>query len=115
MKSKVILGMIVLALTTVFLSNCKDEEVTPSAMVTSITPEEGHTGDVVTIRGKHFGNTAEVFFNTVPAAITTITENEIQVTVPENASTGTIAVTTNGKSALATVVFTVLQFYIPQS
>jgi hypothetical protein len=108
MKSKVILGMIVLALSTVLLSNCKDDEITPPALITSVSPEEGHIGEVVTISGKHFTSGSEIFFNSVPAVITSITENEILVTVPEGAATGSIAVVADGKSTLSTNAFTVL-------
>jgi hypothetical protein len=112
MKLKFIMVTMVLGFITTFLTNCKDDDVVSPITITSVSPEEGHVGDVVTISGTNFnsGNdVVEVYFNTTPAIITSATDNEIQVTIPANATTGEITITVNNRSASSPNDFTVLQ------
>jgi hypothetical protein len=104
--------MMSLGLSALVFNACKDEQVLPSVSITSVSPEEGHSGDTITISGKHFnsGNgTAEVFFNATPSVIANLTADELQVIVPGEATSGTISVMVNGKLATSSNDFTILQ------
>lgn len=63
--------------------------------VTSVLPTSGPVGTVVIIQGQNFGTEAtevEVTFNGETASINSISDTEIEVVVPANASTGIVAV-----------------------
>lgn len=79
--------------------------------IVAFDPAKGAPGDVVTITGKHFsaaeaGNT--VLFNGIPATITTVSNTELKVIVPEGAGTGKLSVTARGYTGTSADVFTVL-------
>jgi Tol biopolymer transport system component len=67
--------------------------------ITSISPESGPVGTTVTISGSGFHSNASentVTFNGVEAPVETVSENELQVVVPEGATTGPVDVTIDG-------------------
>jgi uncharacterized protein (TIGR03437 family) len=82
----------------------------PVPVVTGFTPTGGGPGTSVVISGSNFNSLAsqnEVRFNGVPATVTVASATQLAVTVPANASTGKITVTTNGQSGSSTTDFTV--------
>jgi trimeric autotransporter adhesin len=78
--------------------------------ITAFTPSSGPIGTAVTISGSGFSATASqntVQFNGTTAVVTVASANQLTVNVPAGASTGTIAVTTPGGSAVSADPFTV--------
>lgn len=80
--------------------------------LTGFSPDSGFPGATVTITGTNFSATLSenvVKFNGVAATVSSATATELDVTVPESATTGKITVTVNGKTATSATDFTVLQ------
>ncbi len=80
-------------------------------VITSISPTIGPVGAQVTISGENFGvaiTEVRVEFNGTEAIVSSIADNELLVTVPAGATTGTVTVTllSNGNTATGPV-FTV--------
>jgi Ca2+-binding RTX toxin-like protein len=75
--------------------------------ITSFDPTSGPVGTSVTITGTDLSGATSVTFNGVAATITSNTATEIVTTVPADATTGPIAVTTTGGTATGET-FTVL-------
>jgi hypothetical protein len=71
--------------------------VTPS--ISSFTPANGPVGTVVTITGSNFSGATAVTFNGMSAAFTINSSTQITATVPANASTGPVRVTTPSGTA----------------
>ncbi|MEJ0030539.1 MAG: choice-of-anchor tandem repeat GloVer-containing protein [Bacteroidota bacterium] len=73
--------------------------IAPATSISNFTPGDGPTGTYVTINGidfdPAFANNV-VQFDGVTAEILNGTSNELQVVVPDGASTGDISVTSNG-------------------
>lgn len=101
MKQKTLLlnflSIILIAL-VVQLSSCSSDDETPSetTAITSIDPETGTAGTLVTINGKGFGATEAdnvVKFNGVEATIMAATPTLIVAVVPDAAGTGAVTVT----------------------
>jgi hypothetical protein len=77
-------------------------------LITSFSLSAGPVGSALLINGKNFANTTNVAFNdTVEAAFTIISASQIEVTVPEGASTGFISVTNPYGTATSEDTFTV--------
>ncbi len=98
-------------LSLAFIVSCGDDEGSPASLIpaiTSISPESGEPGDLVTITGTNLGDAISLTFGTTVAVISTNTATEIQTTVPEGATTGRITVTTNGGAAISESDFTVI-------
>lgn len=84
------------------ISSCKDKKngdsvVTPSAsIITSIAPENGNPGDIITINGSGFGSDKAkvmVRFNTTDVTnIISVTDTKIQVNAPAGFSGETVSV-----------------------
>lgn len=75
-------------------------------VLTSLNPESGGSGTVVTLRGENFGSTKltsfQVTFNdTLAVTARRISDTEIQATVPIGATTGGVLVRSNGISSQA--------------
>lgn len=75
-----------------------EEEITPTApTISSISPEHGKAGDVITIRGDHFGtdkSEVKVKFNATDAVnIVTIADDKIEVEVPAGIVATTVKIT----------------------
>ena len=79
----------------------------PSATLAAFTPTSGAAGTKVLIRGSHFIGTKEVTFNGVSAAFTVLNTQFISATVPQNATSGPIAVTNEAGTTVSTKAFTV--------
>ena len=76
--------------------------------ITGFTPALGPVGTVVTIFGTSFFNVTNVSFNTTTAMnFTVVSSTEIRATVPPNAGTGPIRVSTPDGTAAGAVNFTV--------
>ncbi len=71
-------------------------------VLSSFTPATGMVGTKVTISGKNFVDVVDVAFGDSSASFSIVSSVEIQATVPENAKSGHISVTTvTGKSVSA--------------
>jgi uncharacterized repeat protein (TIGR03803 family) len=68
----------------------------------------GAVGAVVNILGNNLEGTTRVTFDGVSATFTVISGSEIQATIPDGATTGTVVVTTPGGLLTSSVVFTVI-------
>ncbi len=90
--------------------SCDDDESESIAIpvITNISATEGEPGDVVTITGTDLSEASSVLFNAGVATIDTNTETEITVTIPEDATTGKITVTTDGGVAVSSDDFTII-------
>ena len=76
----------------------------------SFSPTHGTVGTPVTLYGQGFGSTPAsnaVSFNGTAATVTAATTTQLQVQVPDGASTGPITVTTGGQSVSSSAPFTV--------
>lgn len=84
--------------------------VTPAPSISSLAPNSGAIGSVVTIAGANFGpaqGTGSVKFNTTVATVTSWSSTSIVATVPTGATTGNVVVTAAGGVASNGVTFTV--------
>lgn len=84
------------------------EENAPIPAVTGVNPESGEPGDDITITGTNLGEATLVAFGTVEATIVSNSDTEIVATVPEDAVTGKIFVTTAGGVGVSPNDFTVI-------
>jgi len=74
--------------------------------LTGFSPMNGLPGTTVTITGTNLDGAFQVLFNGLPASsFGVINNNSLQATVPANATTGFIAVSTPGGSVTSTGVF----------
>ncbi|MHB1462728.1 MAG: beta strand repeat-containing protein, partial [Armatimonadota bacterium] len=74
--------------------------------ITSFTPTNGNVGITVTITGTNLTGTTEVIFNGLAAAAYTVdSDTSITVTVPDEATSGKIMVTTPGGTATSATDF----------
>jgi|GEM_PF-1446207 len=91
-------------------SNGSTFTVTPAPSITSLAPNTGAVGSVVTISGSNFGSTqgnGGVKFGTLAATISSWSSTSIVATVPTGAVTGSVVVTAAGGVASNGVTFTV--------
>src|SRR5439155_23041 len=79
-----------------------------SPTITSFTPTSGLVGTSVTINGTNFSGATAVQFNGTTANYTVNSPTVIQATVPANATSGSISVTTPAGTATSSSAFTVL-------
>lgn len=100
--------ILILAMAFAVTSCSSDDDTptqpTPTATVNNISPVSGPKGTVVTISGNHFGsntNNIKVFFNNMEAAVQTVSNTEITVTVPPRAYTGMVKVIVNSTEIIA--------------
>ncbi len=75
--------------------------------ITSFNPTSGPPGTSVTITGTNLSGFTSVTFGGAPAGVTSSTPTQIVATVPNNAVTGPIAVTTPNGTATSATNFTV--------
>ncbi|UXP32770.1 IPT/TIG domain-containing protein [Reichenbachiella agarivorans] len=98
-----------IALTTLAVSCSEDkDDPTPIPVVTAINPTSGEPGDNVTITGVDMDAATSVTFNGVAATIVSNSATEIVATVPEDATTGKVSVTTAGGVGVSPDEFTVV-------
>jgi hypothetical protein len=81
--------------------------VTPAPTVGGFTPTSGPVGTSVTISGTGFGGATAVSFHGSAADFSVKSATRITATVPADATSGVIAVTTPGGSASSAASFTV--------
>ncbi|TAK60147.1 MAG: T9SS type A sorting domain-containing protein, partial [Bacteroidetes bacterium] len=79
--------------------------VTPS--ITSFSPGSGGVGTTVTINGQAFTGVTNVAFNGTNATFTFVSNTQVTATVPNGATTGTIAITTPSGTGTSVGSFTV--------
>jgi len=75
--------------------------------ITSLTPATGPVGTGVVIAGSNFSGVTSVKFNGIAAAYTLNNASQITTTVPANATTGKVTVTTNIGTGTSPADFTV--------
>lgn len=99
-------GQVTVTTGTTTLTSPKTFNVLPT--ITSFTPSSGPVGTIVTITGTGLAQTAVVSFNKVPSLdVTRTSDTQVTAKVPAGATTGKIAITTNGGSATSSANFTV--------
>ena len=76
--------------------------------IASFTPTGGTPGTSVTIKGTNLSGTTKVTFNGVSASFKVKSASQITATVPPNATTGPIMVTTPGGTAASASSFTIV-------
>ena len=82
--------------------------VTPSPpSISGFTPASGPVGTTVTINGSGFSGATAVAFNGASASYTVNSASQITATVPNNAGTGPITVTTPNGTATSSTNYTV--------
>lgn len=94
---------LILFLIPAFMLSCGGGSNAPDPEITGLQPTSGPPGTTVTVSGSGFdpkpsGN--EVNFNGALAPVVNASDSELQVTVPEEASSGTISVTVGDKTAI---------------
>ena len=75
--------------------------------ITSFAPPNGPVGTSVTINGTGLSQLTKLTFNGTSTTFTVNSDTQIATTVPTGATTGKIAVTTTGGTAVTAVKFTV--------
>src|SRR5262249_5650794 len=75
--------------------------------ITAFSPTSGMPGTTVTITGTSLTGATAVKFNGTSAAFTVNSGTQVTATVPANATTGPIAITTPGGTATSATSFTV--------
>jgi len=78
-----------------------------SPRIVGFTPVSGGRDAEVTISGYNFGSTPAVAFDGSPATVVSASDNEVVATVPPDAITGTITVTTSDGTATSSASFSV--------
>ena len=83
------------------INACKDDETPlPELKLTAIAPEAGTPGTTVTITGENFSEVMaenEVNFDGREAEVTEASKTSLKAIVPEDATTGAVRVTVNGR------------------
>jgi hypothetical protein len=79
----------------------------PAPRVTGFLPSKGIEGTNVTITGSLFTEITSVSFNGTPAPFQVINSTTLQAVVPEGATTGPVAVSTEGSTGTSAASFTV--------
>ena len=90
--------------------SCSSTDPTPAPSIVGFTPEAGPVNSAVTINGMNFGNDPsqnDVRFNGLKATVTSSSSTQLQVTVPNKATSGVITVTVNGQSDVSESQFTI--------
>lgn len=106
MMSKSILKTTLVAFLLITFSCSKDDtpeqeqqQVVPPATVTNMSPLSGPKTTVVTFTGTNFGtdaNAVQVFFDDIEAQVQSVTDTQIQTSVPPRAFAGEVNLIING-------------------
>lgn len=102
MNSKKILFINALVMTILF-NGCGSSGSQAPPEITSLQPDHGPPGTLVTINGKNFSSekpSIEVSFNGTSGTVESTAEAQIEATVPEGASSGQVTVSIDGKKAV---------------
>lgn len=89
------------------LRNKVDGQTNPPPALFAFSPEAGPAKTAVTILGTNFDSATAVTFNGVSAQFTVDSTVQITATIPTNASSGLISITTPNGTALSSTSFTV--------
>ena len=73
--------------------------------INGFAPTNGVPGTVVTLSGVNFTNATDVSFNGASASFTVVNNTSVTATVPANATSGTISITTPGGSMNNSAIF----------
>ncbi|HZQ45864.1 MAG TPA: DNA/RNA non-specific endonuclease [Verrucomicrobiae bacterium] len=84
-----------------------DGQTNPAPVITGFSPANGAVNASIVITGTNFGSAAAVTFNGVSAAYSVDSATQITATVPANATSGQISVTTPSGTAISSNSFTV--------
>ena len=110
MKFQILFSIVLITISTVFSSCSKDDETPKSDFnISSISPDSGTAGALITITGSGFSAVPEeniVMFNNVAAQVQMSSATAIVVTVPAQATTGKVTVKV-GEANANNPVFTV--------
>lgn len=103
------LPMLVLCTGILLLNSCNDDDDDPaSPSITSLSPDTGYEGTIVTIAGSGFSTNSSavtVKFNTQSATVTSSTATEIVTTVPAGLTLGSVEVTVTVDNRVSNVVY----------
>ncbi len=88
-----------------------DDDVPPSPEIASFTPSKGPPGTVVSVTGEHFTGATAVSVGGVAASFTLVSDTLLRFTVPGNARSGSIRVTTGAGAGTSVGSFTV-EFFL---
>ena len=83
--------------------------VSPAPLITGFNPTGGQPGNPVTITGLNLAGATQVRFNGVIAPVLSASLTAVQTTVPAEATTGPIEVTTPAGIAVSSLPFTITQ------
>jgi hypothetical protein len=92
------------------IASCSEDAETPQVTIAEFSPSTGIVGEAVVVTGTNFSTTPSeniVTFNGASAIVTEATATQLTVTVPAEATSGKIAVTTKGTAAESATDFTV--------
>src|SRR5688572_7524367 len=105
-------GLAYLFLFALLLSSCKkDPDSKPAPVIAGFTPEKGSFNNVVSISGKNFDSliaSTSVAFNGIAGTVESVSDTLITARVPENATTGKITVTVDGRTGISSRDFMIL-------
>lgn len=93
------------------LSSCKDDEAGANTpLINNFIPERGVPGTAVTIFGRYLGTASNttIAFNGTPATISKHSGKDIEVIVPDGATTGPLTITVGEKNSTSEKEFTVI-------
>jgi hypothetical protein len=76
-------------------------KVNLAPVITSFTPVKAKQGDVVIVTGKRFTGTSSVLLGNLPSSFIVINDTSLNLTIPSNAVSGLITVTTPNGSAVS--------------
>jgi len=85
----------------------------PPPTITAFTPSSARPGETVIISGTNFDASARASFNGIAATTSLLSPTSVSASVPANATTGRISVTTTSGSATSSTDFTVLPSLLP--
>lgn len=97
-----------LAVTVLFIVATARAEPPPVPRISGFTPVSGPVGTRITISGEHFVNVQRVTIADVSAPFSVTSSNEVVATVPPEARTGLIDVTTPLGTATSAAPFTLI-------
>lgn len=85
-----------------------DGQTNPPPVIFAFSPTNGTASNTVLITGTNFASASAVTFNGASATFTVDTGSQITASVPTNAGSGFISITTPSGTAISTNTFTVL-------